>query len=177
MTVADLADLGERLAGVEGVVLDIDGCLVLANPDLLSVGRLVQVGTTPVVIADEVEWTDAATLETERRALADAVERWRADWESRDIERYLAHYAADFRAGKQDLAAWAAHKRSVNAGKAWVSVSLEEVSMLRYPRESDLVVVSFRQQYRSNNLSNTMRKLQYWKKADGRWRILYEGAA
>jgi murein L,D-transpeptidase YafK len=154
-----------------------DGCLVLANPDLLSVGRLVQVGMTPVIIADEVEWADAASVEAERASLAQAVERWRADWESRDVERYLAHYAADFRAAKQDLASWAAHKRSVNVAKTWVSVALEEVSMLRYPRESDLVVVGFRQQYRSNNLSNTMRKLQYWKKEDGRWRILYEGAA
>ena len=154
-----------------------DGCIVLANPDLLSVGRLVQVGTTPVIIADEVEWADAASLEAERLSLAQAVEQWRADWESRDVERYLGHYATAFRSGAQDLAAWAAHKRSVNGAKTWVSVALEELSMLRYPRESDLVVVSFRQQYRSNNLANAMRKLQYWKKQDGRWRILYEGAA
>jgi murein L,D-transpeptidase YafK len=154
-----------------------DGCLVLANPDLLSVGRLVQVGTTPVIIADEVEWAEASSVEAERAALAEAVERWRGDWESRDLGRYLGHYAAQFRSASQDRAAWAAHKHSVNAGKSWVSVALEELSMLRYPRESDLVVVSFRQRYRSNNLSNTMRKLQYWKKEDGRWRILYEGAA
>ncbi|MGH8720842.1 MAG: L,D-transpeptidase family protein, partial [Burkholderiales bacterium] len=69
-----------------------DGCIVLANPDLLSVGRLVQVGMTPVIIADEVEWADAATLEAERAALALALERWRVDWESRDTERYLTHY-------------------------------------------------------------------------------------
>jgi murein L,D-transpeptidase YafK len=154
-----------------------DGCIVLANPDLLSVGRLVQVGTTPVIIADEVEWADASAVEAERLSLAQAVERWRVDWEGRDVGRYLEHYAAGFRSGAQDLAAWAAHKRGVNAAKTWVSIALDEVSMLRYPRESDLVVVSFRQRYRSNNLSNTMRKLQYWKKEDGRWRILYEGAA
>jgi hypothetical protein len=31
--------------------------------------------------------------------------------------------------------------------------------------------------YRSSSLSNTMHMLQYWKKVNGRWRILYEGAA
>jgi murein L,D-transpeptidase YafK len=154
-----------------------DGCIVLSNPDLLSVGRLVQVGATPVIIADEIEWIDAGALEAERSALAGALERWRADWESRDPERYLAHYAATFRSGKQDRNAWAVHKRSVNAAKAWIRVSLAQVSMLRYPREADFVAVSFEQDYRSSNLSNTMRKLQYWKKVDGRWRILYEGAA
>ncbi len=154
-----------------------DGCIVLANPDLLSVGRLVQVGATPVIIADEIEWADAAVVEAERSALAGALERWRADWESRDTERYLEHYAPDFRAGSQDRKAWAAHKRGVNAAKAWIQVSLAQVSMLRYPREADFVAVTFEQDYRSSNLSNTMRKLQYWQKVDGRWRIIYEGAA
>jgi hypothetical protein len=154
-----------------------DGCLVLANPDLLSVGRLLQVGMTPVVIADEIEWSDAASLEAERESLARALERWRTDWESRDTERYLEHYAADFRSGVQDRGAWAAHKRGVNAAKRWIRVTLAETSMLRYPREADFVVVSFKQDYRSDKLSNTMRKLQYWKKKDGRWRILYEGPA
>jgi len=154
-----------------------DGCIVLANPDLLSVGRLVQVGMTPVIIADEIEWADAGTLQAERSSLAGALEQWRADWESRDTERYLAHYAAGFRAGKQQRKAWAEHKRNVNAAKTWIRVTLAQVSMLRYPRESDFVAVSFEQDYRSSNLSNTMRKLQYWRKVSGRWRILYEGAA
>jgi len=154
-----------------------DGCIVLANPDLLSVGRLLQVGRTPVIIADEIEWADTASLEAERSALANALERWRTDWESRDTGRYLAHYAADFRSGTQDRNAWSAHKRSVNAAKTWIRISLAQVSMLRYPREADFVAVTFDQDYRSSNLSNTMRKLQYWKKENGRWRIFYEGAA
>jgi len=52
-----------------------DGCIVLANPDLLSVGRLVQVGMTPVIIADEVEWADADALAAEHGSLASALER------------------------------------------------------------------------------------------------------
>jgi hypothetical protein len=56
-------------------------------------------------------------------------------------------------------------------------VGLAQVSMLRYPNEANFVVVTFAQEYRSNNLSNTMRKRQYWQKEDGRWRIFYEGSA
>ena len=154
-----------------------DGCIVLANPDLLLVGRFMQVGMTPVIIADEVGWADAATLEAERGALAAALEAWRRDWESRDAKPYLEHYAPGFRSGSQDLAAWAAHKRGVNAAKTWIRVNLAQISMLRDPNQVDFVVVSFEQDYRSSNLSNTVRKLQYWKKENGRWRILYEGTA
>jgi hypothetical protein len=63
----------------------------------------------------------------------------------------------------------------VNAGKTWVKVGLSRISMVRYPRERDVVVVTFNQEYRSNNLSNTMLKQQYWLKEDGRWKVIYEG--
>ncbi len=154
-----------------------DGCLVLANPDLESIGRYVQVGTTPVIIADEIEWSDAASVDAERRSLNAALEQWRADWQSRDTERYLGHYSPRFGAGGgQDYTAWAAHKRTVNAAKSWIKVGLSRVAMFRYPREGDFVVVTYEQDYKSSTLSNSMRKRQYWIKEEGRWKILYEGA-
>ena len=154
-----------------------DGCLVLANPDLESVGRHVQVGMTPVIIADKVEWSSSAALEAERAALATALEQWRADWQSRDTGRYLTHYSQRFASGRQDYAAWSAHKHAVNAAKTWIEVRLSRLAMFRDPRESDLVVVTFDQDYRSNGLANVMKKRQYWVKEAGRWKILYEGAA
>ena len=154
-----------------------DGCLVLANPDLESVGRHVQVGMTPVIIADQVEWASSAALEAERAALAAALEQWRADWQSRDTARYLAHYSQRFASGRQDYAAWSAHKHAVNAAKTWIEVRLSRLAMFRYPRENDFVVVTFDQDYRSNGLTNAMKKRQYWIKETGRWKILYEGAA
>jgi murein L,D-transpeptidase YafK len=154
-----------------------DGCIVLANSDLDSVARFVQVGLTPVIIADEVEWAEAAAVEADRGSLNAALEQWRADWQSRDPDKYLAHYSAKFSAGRQDLAAWSVHKRKVNSGKHWIKVGLARVSMFRYPRERDFVVVTFDQDYRSDRLSNTMRKRQYWMKEGARWKIVYEGAA
>jgi murein L,D-transpeptidase YafK len=153
-----------------------DGCIVLSNPDLESLGRNLQVGLTPVIIADQIEWVDAVTLDRERASLGAELEQWRADWQSRDTDKYLSHYSQRFASGNQDLRAWAEHKRKVNAGKAWIKVGLSHVSMLRYPRERDVVVVTFDQDYRSQGLSNVMRKRQYWVKEGDRWKILYEGA-
>jgi murein L,D-transpeptidase YafK len=154
-----------------------DGCLVLANPDFESVGRNVQVGMTPVIIADKVEWASSAAIEAERTSLAASLEQWRADWQSRDTGRYLTHYSQRFASGKQDYAAWSAHKHAVNAAKTWIEVRLSRLAMLRDPRESDFVVVTFDQDYRSNSLTNAMKKRQYWIRESGRWKILYEGAA
>jgi murein L,D-transpeptidase YafK len=153
-----------------------DGCIVLSNPDVLSLSQYLQVGVTPVIISDSVEWIDAGALEAERKGLLNAIDAWRKDWESRDTDRYLANYAADFRSEDQGRAEWAAHKRRVNAGKSWIKVELAGLAMFRYPREN-FVIVSFDQDYSSSNLSNSMRKRQYWKKEGVRWRILYEGSA
>jgi murein L,D-transpeptidase YafK len=154
-----------------------DGCIVLSNPDLESVGRHVQVGLTPVIIADEVEWSDAAAVATERAALAGALEQWRAAWQNRDTERYLAHYSSRFASKEgQDFARWAEHKRKVNGAKSWIKVGVTRVAMFRYPRERDFVVVTFDQDYKSSGLSNVMRKRQYWVKEGAAWKIIYEGS-
>ena len=64
----------------------------------------------------------------------------------------------------------------MNSGKRWIKVNLQRVSMLRYPRESDFVVVTFDQDYDSSNLANKMRKRQYWVKEGAAWKIIYEGS-
>jgi murein L,D-transpeptidase YafK len=154
-----------------------DGCIVLSNPDLESVARYVQVGVTPVIIADEIEWSDADAVEVERKSLADNLEAWRADWESRDMDRYLRHYSRRFRSENQDLTAWAEYKRRVNSAKSWIRVGVSRIAMFRYPREGEFVVVVFDQNYRSQNFSNVMRKRQYWIREDGVWKIVHEGPA
>jgi len=154
-----------------------DGCIVLANPDLESVGSQVQTGLTPVIIADEIEWTTEAELAQDRHTLEAALESWRKDWESGSTDRYLGHYSPRFRSADQDYGAWSAHKHRVNAAKKWIRVGVSNTAIFRYPRERNFVVVAFDQDYRSSNLSNRMRKVQYWIYEEGRWKILYEGAA
>ena len=151
-----------------------DGCVALANADIAELAKRVQVGVTPVIIADQIEWTTPAARSDERKAFMDQLEAWRRDWESRDAERYLAHYAREFRSDGMNIAAWSAHKRRVNASKRWIKVSLDNVSVLRNPGQKALMVVSFDQDYRSSNLEQRTRKRQYWTVEGGRWRIAYE---
>lgn len=154
-----------------------DGCVALTNEDLLAVARHVQVGVTPVIISPKVEWVDPKAARATRDSLREALDQWRGDWESRDTERYLRHYSDKFSAGKQDFSSWAAQKRSVNAGKSWIKVKVDNVSMFLYPGNDNLAVVSFEQDYSSSNISNKMRKRQYWQREGGAWRIVHEGAA
>ncbi len=154
-----------------------DGCVALTNEDLQAISKHVQVGLTPVIIAQDVEWVEAGSAKTTRNTLQQSIESWRRDWESRDTEQYLRHYSTNFAAGKQDLAAWATQKRSVNADKSWIKVKVDQVSMFLYPGDENLAVVTFEQDYSSSNTSGKMRKRQYWQLEKGGWRIVHEGAA
>ena len=154
-----------------------DGCIAFANPDIAALAGRVQVGATPVVIAERVEWVAPKTLLAERDAFAQRLEKWLVDWQSLDSDRYLEHYAREFRSNGMDLAAWRIHKRRVIKAASSIRVTLANVSMLRNPgMREGLVTVTFDQDYRSSNLVQKTRKRQYWAPEDGRWKIVYEAS-
>ena len=154
-----------------------DGCIVLTNQDLEALAARLQIGSTPIVITDSIDWAKPAEVETLRAELAASVESWRRDWESRDTEAYLRHYAKKFSSNGLNLAQWSAQKHQVNAGKSWIKVRVSEVSLLLYPGNEDMAVATFDQDYASSNLSNRMMKRQYWIRENNKWRIVFEGSA
>jgi murein L,D-transpeptidase YafK len=154
-----------------------NGCVALTNEDFAAVSRSVQIGLTPVIIADGVDWVAPTAVRGLRSELARRVEDWRRDWESLDTGKYLGYYSKAFSSGKSGYAQWAQQKHKVNAGKTWIKIKLDRTSIFLYPGRDDLAVVTFDQGYSSSNLESQMRKRQYWIKEHGAWRILHEGAA
>ena len=65
-------------------------------------------------------------------------------------------------------------KRKSNAGKAWIKVAVNDLSLFAYPGAKDMMMVTFEQDYRSNNLSTRTVKRQYWVKEGPQWRIVHE---
>jgi murein L,D-transpeptidase YafK len=150
------------------------GCVTLSNEDFKSLEKRVEVGRTPVIVSDGIRWVEPQRIDAERRDLTAAVEAWRRDWESRDAERYLAHYSKDFRSGTMSRAVFADHKRRVNASKRFIEVELDQIGAFRYPGERDLILVDFVQTYRSDSFRGVKRKHQYWRREGNAWRIVLE---
>jgi murein L,D-transpeptidase YafK len=153
-----------------------NGCVVLTNDDLNKLAPYLQVGITPVIITNQMDWSSEQD-QSEHDALQREVEQWRNDWASLDTNSYLKHYSPDFSNDNMDYTSWAKQKQVVNSAKSWIKVSLSNVSMFTYPEQPDMVVVNFEQDYSSSNLSNRMKKRQYWIKQNNIWKIIYEGAA
>ena len=152
-----------------------EGCVTMANSDLLALKPYLQQGRTPVVLADSVSWMAPAIVQRERDTLLARIEDWRARWSAIDTEAYLDFYADDFVSGGMGKAAFSAHKRRVNASKRRIEVQLHDLDLIRYPGEPDLVLAQFRQDYRSDNFSATGTKQQFWRlQKDGSWKIVLE---
>jgi phosphotransferase system IIA component len=150
--------------------------VVLANQDLDALSKNLQIGLTPVIISNSIEWLSLDDWQAERTALNKQIEQWRSDWEGLNVDRYLSHYSKKFYSDGQNFEQWRVRKQQVSSGKSWIKLVTNNISMLRNPGKEDMAVVTFDQDYRSNNLSNVMKKRQYWQKEDGQWKIMYEGA-
>ncbi len=153
-----------------------DGCMVLSNDHLQQLLQMSRLKNTPVIITNGIKWLHRSDLIHQYQQFSKNLEDWRQDWESRDPSRYTQHYSQRFRNAKSSYARWIKIKRKVNASKRYIRVALKDLSVFSYPGEADLRVVSFNQDYRSDNYSNQSLKRQYWQReADGVWRIIYEG--
>ncbi len=149
--------------------------MTLHNSDFDRLAQEIQLAQTPVVISETLDWLPPDRLELQRDSLAGAIEQWRLAWESRDTDRYLAHYASDFRSGSMSRQRFAAHKKRVNASKKFIEVELKDIGIYLYPAEGDLALVTFQQLYRSSNFNHQRAKHQYWRRQADGWRIVLEG--
>lgn len=157
---------------------DSEGCVVLTNIDLDSLKSEIKPGITPVVITDSVEWLDYASWKKERRDILKAVEDWRQDWESMNVDKYLSHYSKNFWSKTHNLKSWSARKRYLAKNKKYQSVKFTDMSLLVYPQKNnnnEMAVVRLHQDYKSNNFKSEMYKRLYLSKNDQGWKILYEG--
>jgi murein L,D-transpeptidase YafK len=152
-----------------------EGCVTLANADLLDLKPYLLSGDTPVVFSDSVSWRPREEVWDRRGEFLEQVEGWRARWSAKDTESYLAYYADDFESDGMRLSAFKAHKRRVNAAKKRIDVRLDNLDLYRYPGDDGLMLAHFTQRYASDNFSMSSDKQQYWRRQpDGRWKIVKE---
>ncbi|MBI4005447.1 MAG: L,D-transpeptidase family protein [Gammaproteobacteria bacterium] len=156
---------------------DSDGCVILSNQDLNTLSPYLQAGKTPVLLAQDIKWISVEEWQASQRDYMQFIEQWRSDWESRDVELYLRHYAKDYSGLGKDYKSWVEYKRHVTPSKSFIRVNISDTSMFLYPGEPGVLVVTFDQDYQSDNVHRRFVKRQYWRRdRDGKWKIVYEGS-
>ncbi|MDD9807956.1 MAG: L,D-transpeptidase family protein [Gammaproteobacteria bacterium] len=150
------------------------GCIVASN-EVIGELRRMKLGGAPVILASDVAWLEREHWQRRRDGLLGAIRQWQDDWQSLDVEKYLAHYSGDYRDGKQDYRQMTARTRRNARAKTFIKVGVGEVDLLMYSQTPELFVARFNQDYRSNNYNIAYRKQQFWKKENGAWKIVFEG--
>lgn len=151
-----------------------EGCVTMANDDLLALKPYMLGTNAPVILSDRLDWMPKAEALRERDGFLNRIEDWRRKWSSKDTEGYLGFYGDDFTTGGMNKAAFVAHKHRVNATKSFIDVKIGDMSLYRYPGEP-MMLAEFTLKYRSDNFSSAAKKQQYWRQtAKGDWKIFRE---
>ena len=125
------------------------------------------------MIGQAVEWRAPGAWETEREAVLKAFAGWRRRLGESRHGRYLANYSNEFRSSQRNFAAWSASKNA-SIRQVLDQVAVSDVSLFAYPGQSNVMMITFEQDYRSNNMSKRTHKRQFWALEGGRWRIVHE---
>jgi outer membrane protein assembly factor BamE len=104
-----------------------------------------------------------------------AVMQWAEAWAARDVEKYLAGYADNFKPAGMSRAKWEAQRkeRITKAQSIEVKVSDLKVKL----RDDSHASATFKQDYRSDAYGDSMRKTLKLEKSGGAWLIVGEQAA
>lgn len=102
------------------------------------------------------------------------LETWRKSWETKDLDQYMNCYSRDFRSQGKGWERWREHKSNLNALYRQIQVSLEGIIM---QEKNGQIIVSFRQNYRSDGLKSTGQKSLTLRKEENSWKIIGENFA
>ncbi len=152
-----------------------DGCIVLANPDFLSLAETIDIGKTPVIISENIEFVNRKKWTTDKQVAIKLIEDWRTDLESMNVNRLLANYSRNFKTLQgDDINTWFSKQRQLFDGIHDISIKLRDITQFRYPGKDELIVSTFTQDTITGKYKTSIKKRQYWIKEASRWRIIYE---
>ena len=150
-----------------------DGCVVLANPDLERIIRTVEVRSTPVVIAQKLQWVAQQSVRADSKSFEDALHSWQQARSSGDLTALTSLYSNDFNSYGKSLADWAILLRGEADKIRGRRVQLKDLSYLRWTDSTDTMVVTFGE-VPSGARTGPVRR-QYWIRQGNQWKIFFEG--
>ncbi len=153
--------------------LATDGCVVMANPDLDQIIRTVEVRSTPVVIASQLQWVEPRNIRAEGKPFEDALHAWRNAKTAGNVDQILSFYTPDFNSNGKTLAEWTPVLKTELSKVQGRTIELKDVSYLRWTDSADTMVVTFGEVAEGTKTGLTKR--QYWMRQGNQWKIFFEG--
>ena len=163
---------------------DSDGCVTLANDELLKLMNTVPIHDTPVIITRKIHWVADDSARVHQAEILDAVKRWQAVRAGDDTAALGAFYrpgaAPDTPAAppvppSQPVVTWVRGKRVVSAPPVPPKdpIAFDNLSVMTWSDDKETMVVTFNERGSRTHRETTLR--QYWERDASRWKIVAEG--
>ncbi len=151
-----------------------DGCVVLSNTDLGRIMNTVGIRTTPVVIADKLQWVSAQSTASEGAHFSETLQAWRRAKSKADFSTLMNFYTPDFSSYGKNLMQWTKVLSDDVIKLKGRDFAMAELSMMRWTDKSDTMVVTFDEVPVGAKAGATKR--QYWIRDGKSWKIFFEGS-
>lgn len=115
----------------------------------------------------------AAPANQDETAARNALQAWAQAWSQRNVDAYVAAYTSDFSVAQTTHETWLEQRRNRILARNNIAV---ELSNIRLERKGETFVATFDQRYRSDGLSDRMRKQVVLIQDKGHWLIQRETA-
>ena len=164
---------------------DSDGCVALANDELLMLMNTVPLHDTPVIITRQIHWVRDDVAQQHRAEILDAVNHWQSVRASEDHAALDAFYqpgvapetpAAPPAPPPQPTVVMVHGKRRVIPAPAVAPrdpIAFDNLSVLTWSDEKDTMVVTFNERGTRTHRETVLR--QYWERDAAKWKIVAEG--
>lgn len=154
--------------------LDSRGCIVAHNSNLIDISKYIELNRTNVIVVHDLKFLKKENWERSKNGLMDTIEKWKSAWANEDLKEYLSHYSQKefFDRNRGSYQQFKTYKRAVfnNPGKP--TIELKNISIMK---TDDYSVVTFKQVYSSNTITDIGKKTLYLKKDEFyKWKIVSE---
>jgi lipoprotein-anchoring transpeptidase ErfK/SrfK len=161
---------------------DSDGCVTLANDELVMLMHTVPIHDTPVIITRRIHWISDDANRLHRAEILDAVNHWQSVRASDDPAALEAFYQPGV-APETPAAPPAPPTIVMVRGKRRVipapavaphePIAFDNLSVLTWSDEKDTMVVTFNERGTRTHRETVLR--QYWEREASTWKIVAEG--
>ena len=152
-----------------------DGCVALGNAYMEELAGFIDFQNTPIVIAENLEWSPPADLRERHAGFLETFGQWRVARDAADSSAQLAFYSTTVQVpeGPAQSPAWQQRLREFReARKGARAPAIDRLSVVHWQEKEFLMVVTFAEGEPAVAGNKTRR--QYWIREGAQWRIFYE---
>lgn len=163
---------------------DSDGCVTLANDELVTLMKTVPIHDTPVIITRQIHWVSDNATQAQRVEILDAVNHWQSVRAADDRAALDAFYlpgaapetpAAPPAPAPQPTVVLVHGKRKLLPPVVPPKdpIAFDNLSVMTWSDAKETMVVTFSERGTRTHRETTLR--QYWERDARKWKIVAEG--